>query len=395
MATIALSNTGKGVAVNVPAAAAIQTAMAIKWAQKVDNLKTIGASSDAAVGSMDSDGAGTNPKFIVSWLTDGAGNIRLLMHVPGGGDITGASFPQASLGANGTFIICTIDVVNFSQHFIIYASNGTTVISTATDTFNFGTDVFSITGGANGIFTLNKDTTGSRTQTAQEYAGVEIITTNTVTSAKPAGSDANIAMGWLMQDHGSGTPASTVGLGGGPVLTLTNATGTADTGPWDSPQVATTAVITSPTFSMSVGSQTQLTGVINDATGNPIVNEPVLWSSSNNAVATVNSSGLVTGVNPGTVQITLKDAANQSVTTNATGTITIQQAASGQLTAVPYTSTDNSVPDFTFPVTWRSSDNTKATVSGTGLVAAVAAGTANIIATAGGVDSPPSVVTVS
>jgi uncharacterized protein YjdB len=345
---------------------------------------------------MDSDGAGANAKFRVRWYTDGAGNINLNFHVFGGGDVYGTAIPQTTLGANGTFIIVTIDIVNFAQNFKVYAANGTSLLMSSSSAFNFGTNVFLTTGGANGIFTLNKDTSGSYAQTAQEYAGLEILNTNTVTSAKPTGTDPNIAMGWLMQDHASGSPATTVGLGGGPVLTLTNATGFSHVGPWDSPQVPTTAVITSPTFSVVQGSQVQLIGVINDAGGNPIVNEPVTWSSSNNSVATVNAAtGLVTGVAPGNVQITLKDNANPSVTTNASGIVTVQQAASGQLTAVAYLSTDNSVPTFSFPIVWASSDATKATVDQTGLVAAVAAGTANITATAGGVTSPACVVTVS
>jgi hypothetical protein len=287
--------------------------------------------------------------------------------------------------------------VNFNQHLIVYAANGSTVISSTALSFNFGTNVFSVAGGANGIFTLNKDTTGSRAETAQEYAGVAIYNTNTVTSAKPTGSDSGITEGWLLQDATStSSPSTAVGLGSGPVLTLTSNTWTGDVGPWDTPQVPTTAIITSPTFSVVQGSQVQLIGVIKDALGNPIVNEPVTWTSNNNAVATVNvATGLVTGVAPGSVQITLKDNANNSVTTNASGVVTAQQAATGQLTAIPYTSTDNSVPNFTFPIVWASSDATKAAVDQTGLVSAVAAGTANITATAGGVTSPACVVTVS
>ena len=72
-----------------------------------------------------------------------------------------------------------------------------------------------------------------------------------------------------------------------------------------------------------------------------------------------------------------------------------QQQAVGQLTAVAYLSTDNSLPTFSFPLTYTSSDPTKATVSATGLVSAVAAGTTNITATAGGVVSPPCAVTVT
>lgn len=53
-----------------------------------------------------------------------------------------------------------------------------------------------------------------------------------------------------------------------------------------------------------VGNTLQLTATPRDANGNAVQGEPVTWGSSNTQVATVSSSGLVTGVEEGQVSIT-------------------------------------------------------------------------------------------
>ncbi len=52
------------------------------------------------------------------------------------------------------------------------------------------------------------------------------------------------------------------------------------------------------------------------------VTNPVTWTTSNAAIATINSSGVLTGVAPGTVTVTATDAAAHSSTT--TGVITVR-----------------------------------------------------------------------
>lgn len=51
------------------------------------------------------------------------------------------------------------------------------------------------------------------------------------------------------------------------------------------------------------GQTVQLTGVALDATNQPVAGVPLTWSSANTAIATVNSSGRVTGVSNGNVNI--------------------------------------------------------------------------------------------
>ena len=115
-------------------------------------------------------------------------------------------------------------------------------------------------------------------------------------------------------------------------------------------------------------------------------NKEVQWSSSNNYVATVDASGKVKGVNPGTATITVTtvDGAKKasctvtvkpvvsSVSLDKTA-LTLKAGASEKLTATvkPDDAYDKSI-------TWSSSNTAVATVDKNGTVKAVKAGTATI-----------------
>jgi acid phosphatase len=62
--------------------------------------------------------------------------------------------------------------------------------------------------------------------------------------------------------------------------------------------------VTPASATVSAGSSVQLTATPKDANGNPLVGRTVTWQSSNTSAATVNSSGLVTGVAAGSATIT-------------------------------------------------------------------------------------------
>ena len=123
-------------------------------------------------------------------------------------------------------------------------------------------------------------------------------------------------------------------------------------------------------------------------------NKSVTWSSSNENVATVSATGLVTAVANGTATITATAADGSgkkatcavtvnipvpatSVTLNQTEATLTAAGATVQLTAtvLPENASNKNV-------TWSSSNESVATVSETGLVTAVANGTATITATA-------------
>lgn len=145
----------------------------------------------------------------------------------------------------------------------------------------------------------------------------------------------------------------------------------------------------------------QLTATI---TPSNAANKSITWSSSNTAVATVDSNGLVTGVSLGSavIKATTVDggfAASCNVTVNYvpvtsvslnSSTLTIGRQVTSQLIATvnPSNATDKSV-------TWSSSNTAVATVSSSGVVTGVTAGTAVItVTTANGGKTATCTVTV-
>ena len=120
----------------------------------------------------------------------------------------------------------------------------------------------------------------------------------------------------------------------------------------------------------------------------------VIWTTSNSAVATVSSTGVVKAVGGGTATITcaaqtgngVKATCNVTVKVPISGirlnesSLTLEKGATQTLTAtvLPADTTENKA------VSWTSSDSTVATVSNTGRVTAVGGGTATISASCGG-----------
>ena len=119
-------------------------------------------------------------------------------------------------------------------------------------------------------------------------------------------------------------------------------------------------------------------------------NKAVKWSSSNTAVATIDSNGKITGVAYGTAVITCTTSdGNKSATCNVTvvtyvtnvklnnTTLKLEQAKTSTLIAtVTPTNASNK------KVTWSSNDTSVATVDSKGKITAVLAGIANITCTA-------------
>ncbi|ESU28798.1 hypothetical protein FLJC2902T_13950 [Flavobacterium limnosediminis JC2902] len=124
------------------------------------------------------------------------------------------------------------------------------------------------------------------------------------------------------------------------------------------------------TLSACQNATTQLTGSGTPAAVNP-------WTSSNTAVATVNATGLVTGVSAGTVTITYTInggcSATAVVTINALPTIS--GTPSGCLASTTQL-TGSGTPAAVNP--WTSSNPAVATVNASGLVSAVSTGTTTI-----------------
>ncbi len=179
--------------------------------------------------------------------------------------------------------------------------------------------------------------------------------------------------------------------------------------------VTAVPVLTSITIgggsTLVAGTTLQLTATTKDQTGAAIA-VTVAWSSNASAIASVNSSGLITGVTAGTAIIT---ASSGTVTATLTVTvaapvltsITIGGSASVvvgqtiQLTASPKDQAGNA---FTAAVTWSSSATGIATVNAAGLVTGVTVASAIITAASGSVTAtktitvtavPPTLTTIA
>ncbi len=123
------------------------------------------------------------------------------------------------------------------------------------------------------------------------------------------------------------------------------------------------------TLAVCAGSSTQLTGNGTAITTNA-------WSSSNTGVATVSSSGLVTGISSGNATITYTNenscVATAIVTVDALPTIT------GSLTTCVGTTSQLTGSGTAAANAWTSSNSVIATVNATGLVTGLTAGTTTI-----------------
>jgi uncharacterized protein YjdB len=163
-------------------------------------------------------------------------------------------------------------------------------------------------------------------------------------------------------------------------------------------QAPVTAVAVSPkTVSMTAGTKSQLTATATTASGTVVTNVTPTWSSNNTSAATVSSSGMVTGVNAGSATVTVSVSG-----LSATASITVSAAAAAPVASVTVTpatvslavgatqqatATDKSSSGATTSGTtpsWSSSNTGVATVSSSGLVTGVAAGTATITGTSSG-----------
>jgi uncharacterized protein YjdB len=150
------------------------------------------------------------------------------------------------------------------------------------------------------------------------------------------------------------------------------------------PFIKAGAISVSPsTLSIYVGKSKNLSySLVTPARAPVKANDSVTWSSSSNAVATVNSAGVVTGKKYGTANITAKTEGGQT----ASAKVTIRSIAATQSTAQLTQGTQMKAPIEVFgaTVTYKSSKTSVATVNAsTGLITAsqTKTGSAKITAT--------------
>lgn len=211
----------------------------------------------------------------------------------------------------------------------------------------------------------------------------------------------NLAIVWTSSDT---TIARVTADGMVAAVAPGNATVSAATGGVTGSASITTALapvasveVTPANSSLGTGGTIQLYATTKDAAGNILSGRAISWSSSNTAVATVSSSGLVSTVTAGSTTIT---ALSEGISGSAAITVSPTQAPppapvatvsvalasttvlTGQVTQATATLRDASGNVLTGrTITWASSNPAVATVSTAGYVTAVTAGQATITAT--------------
>src|SRR5437867_3099923 len=151
-------------------------------------------------------------------------------------------------------------------------------------------------------------------------------------------------------------------------------------------------LVTPAVGSVLIGAGVQLTATPQDGNGNPLSGRVVNWSTSNAAVATVNSSGFVTGVAAGAANVTATSEGQNGTSAVTVSTVPVASVSVSPPTAAPKDASGNPLSGRS--VNWATSNAAVATVSVTGLVTGKAAGSATITATSEG-QSGTSAVTVT
>jgi len=213
--------------------------------------------------------------------------------------------------------------------------------------------------------------------------------TNSVTWSSSSTSVATISTTGLAT--GVGTGSSTIQAASGSVTGSTNLNVTAAV-------VLSSITVTPANPSIAKGGTQQFTatGRYSDGSTQNLTNS-VTWSSSNTSVATVNSTGLASGVGNGssTIQASLGSVIG-STTLNVTAAVvlssitvtpanpSIRKGTTQQFTATGSYS-DGSTQNLTNSVTWSSSHTSVATINSAGLASGVGTGSTTIRAVSGSV----------
>jgi hypothetical protein len=158
----------------------------------------------------------------------------------------------------------------------------------------------------------------------------------------------------------------------------------------------TTVVVQPDSVSLAKNAQATVLAVAYNALGSPLPGYLTIWSSADTTIARVSAAGTITGVSAGTTTVTA--TMGQAIgtvgvrvlaTTTSVASVKVSPdsvtVAAGTTTPFAATARDSAGGTLAGRViTWTSANTAVATVSSTGLVSAVGAGTANINATSEG-----------
>ena len=127
------------------------------------------------------------------------------------------------------------------------------------------------------------------------------------------------AVTWTVQDPNvvSVSAAGLVtALGVGTSLVAANALGKSGLATITVTKIPVASVVGLPTqLDLQLGATYQLSASAQDAGGNALADRPITWTTSHAAIATVNGSGLVTGVAAGSTTITATSEGKSSTST--------------------------------------------------------------------------------
>ncbi len=164
---------------------------------------------------------------------------------------------------------------------------------------------------------------------------------------------------------------------------------------------ASSVVLLLPNDSLGTGRTMQVSANALDANGNVISGRPMAWQSSNPAVATINSSGIIAGVTSGQTTISVicdGKVSSQKVTVAVPVATTIDVSPDSALVTVGSTSRFTAEVRDQFGVlmsgqsyVWETSNSSIATISSTGVVTGKALGSILIRANAGSLRKAASV----
>lgn len=192
-----------------------------------------------------------------------------------------------------------------------------------------------------------------------------------------------------------GTTGIVVGIApGSAIIKATSEGKTGFTTVTVTPVAVATVTVSAAQTSLNVGGAMQVSATLRDSRGNTLTDRVISWSTSNNAIATVSSSGIVNAVAVGVVniiatsegkadslQVTVLAPIAASVTISPPG-VTLAQGQFATLTATVRDAAQNVLTDQ--PIAWSSSNTAVVTVLQTGRVTAVSPGTSIITASSGG-----------
>ena len=229
---------------------------------------------------------------------------------------------------------------------------------------------------------INAGSTTTATATLRDSSGMPLSDRDIAwTSSDPAVAVVDDTGGLLALASGTAQIiATSEGVSGSATLTV------------NSP--STSVSVTLDASSIAVGGTTSASATVRDASGQPVPDCAVTWSSSDAAIATVDASGAVSGLREGTVSIRatcdgITGTAQLTVTRVSVASVTVTLDASA-ITVGANTRASAELRDASGgvltgrAVAWSSSNVTVAAVSSSGLVTGIAPGTASIRATSEG-----------